>query len=484
MKTSRVALSLACLAMLASCGGGGNSSRGPVAGTPTPTPTTTPTPTPPATGACSLSARQDFVRSTIDEWYLFPTLVDTSVNQGSHSTVQSYIDALVAPARAQDRDRFFSYITSIAEENAFANSGASAGFGFRLSYDVGARRVFIAETFEGTPALAVNIDRGTELLGIGTTSNTIQTVNSLMASGGPAAVSNALGPLDPGVTRVLRVRDATGVEREVSVTKASFALDPVSDRYGAIVIQDGAKNVGYVNLRTFSIISATNDLRNAFASFRQQGITEYIIDFRYNGGGLLSVSEELGDLIGRNLVNQVFYELAFRSSKSQFNEIYRFESEPQAVAPTKIAFIGTGSTASASELVINGMQPFLGDNMALIGTNTFGKPVGQSAFDRSQCDDRLRIVTIQLENANGNADYYSGLASTINQTCRANDDLRFQLGDPRETMVSTALDFLAGRPCNPIAGGGASAQRVNDAGLLAPDLSERSASQHEVPGLY
>ena len=84
-------------------------------------------------------------------------------------------DALVAPARAQDRDRFFTYITSIAEENALINSGSNAGLGIRLAYDQVARRVFVLEAFESAPAFAQGIDRGSEIIAIGG-----QTVDALM----------------------------------------------------------------------------------------------------------------------------------------------------------------------------------------------------------------------------------------------------------------------------------------------------------------
>src|SRR3546814_387248 len=115
--------------MLASCGGGGGggSSAPPVTVTPTPSPTPTPTPS----ASCSLSSRQAFAKAVIDEWYLFPNDVAT-VNASSYGDVQSYIDALLAPARAQNKDRYFTYITSIAEEEAYYTSGASAGLGVRL----------------------------------------------------------------------------------------------------------------------------------------------------------------------------------------------------------------------------------------------------------------------------------------------------------------------------------------------------------------
>ncbi|KLI62958.1 S41 family peptidase [Aurantiacibacter marinus] len=479
MHTSKFALSLACAAMLVSCGGGGG----------------TPTPTVGGGGGgggigggggtdpCSLTARQNFARDLLNEWYLFPNLLDTSARQSDFNSVQAYLDALVAPAREVNRDRGFTFVTSIQQENDFASSGASAGFGFRLAYDSANRRAFVIETFEGTAALGANLDRGTEILGIGTVSSNIQSVNSLFATGGARAVSDALGAATTGVTRVLLVRDQSGVQREVSLSKTTFALDPVSDRYGAQIINDGGKQVGYLNLRTFSVLSAETDLINAFADFRAAGVTELIIDFRYNGGGRISVAETFGDLLARGFDNQVYNEIAFRASKSENNSIYRFNVRPESIAPTKIAFIGTESTASASELVINGIQPYVAD-IALIGENTFGKPVGQSGFDLAACDDRFRPVTIQLQNADGLGEYFNGLATTVPNTCRANDDIRFQMGDPREAMTATALSFLAGRACTAIAGGPATTATAIDEGLLSPDLQDRTAAQHEVPGLY
>ncbi|MBH5321888.1 S41 family peptidase [Aurantiacibacter sediminis] len=471
MRTSKIALSLACIGMLVSCGGGSDA------------------PPPIAGGggggggnasACSISERLAFTDAVFDEWYLFPNLLDTSLNRNNFNDVQDYIDALVRPAREQSRDRFFSYITSIEEENAFFNSGSSAGFGFRLIYDTTNRRVFIIETYDDTPALAGNIERGTEIVGVGTTAGNVVTTNSLLAQGGPQAFINALGASDPGVTRVLDVIDQDGVRRDVTLTKAEFSLDPVP-RYGAQIINDGGKQVGYVRLTSF-INPAIGDLQDAFADFRAAGVTEYVIDLRYNGGGGINVLEAFADLLGRGNEGQIFETIAFRPSKANLNETYRFQTDARSVAPTKIAFITTSGSASASEALVNGMVPYLGTDMAMVGQDTFGKPVGQSAFDLAECDDRLRVVTLQLENANGNGDYYTGLADTVPVTCRANDDIFNDFGDPNEQMLATALDFLAGRSCTAIAGGPAGVQSVGR-DLLAPERPT-SVIEHEMPGVY
>ncbi|HEY6817296.1 MAG TPA: S41 family peptidase [Croceibacterium sp.] len=467
--------------MLSACGGGGSSGGGGgplTGGSPTPSPTPTAT-----TAACSLRARQDWVLAQLNEWYLFPTLLAPATNPASYSNIDDYIDALVAPARAQNRDRYFTYLTSIAEENAYYEQGETAGFGFRLGYDYSGGRVFVIEAFEGAPALAAGIDRGTELVQIGG-----QTVSALMASGGPSAVIQALGPDTAGTTRSLVVRELSGVQRTVSLAKTAFDIDPVSDRYGAKVIADGARRVGYLNLRNF-IITADPNLRAAFASFKAQGVTELIVDLRYNGGGLISIAELFGDLMGEGRAGQIFSHTTFRASKASENESYAFRARPEAIAPTRVAFIGTGSTASASELVINGMAPYLRSNMALVGSNTYGKPVGQIGLDKPECDDRLRAVAIKTENADHQGEYFTGLASTVPNTCRASDDIAHQLGDPNEAMVRVALDFLAGRACSPIsatATATASTARVGVAAERRPLMREVPAStiERELPGVY
>ena len=477
MPKGRFALSLVLSVSLAACGGGdgGGSGAPPISGGPTPSPTATP---PPTSGQCSLLERQNWVRQQLEQYYLFPNLLATGVNPASYSSVQAYIDALVAPARAAERDRNFTYITSIAEENAFFNSGQSAGFGIRLSY--ANNRLFVTEAFENAPAFAAGIDRGTEILSING-----QSVSGLFASGGQGAVSQALGPSDAGVQRALRIRDTSGVEREVSVTKAVYALDPVSDRNGVRIIDDAGKKVGYLNFRTFSIESGAQDLRAAFRQFQQAGVTEVILDLRYNGGGRVSQAELLGSLLGRNLVGQVFSRTEFRPSLASDNETDLFTAQAEAIGVTKLAIIGTDGTASASELVANAFIPYLGQNIALIGEDTFGKPVGQIAVDRAACDDRLRVVAFRTVNAAGQGDYYSGLASVFPRTCRATDDLTRQFGDPQEASIRTALDFLAGRSCTPI-GGTAGVQGTRSVGqdnVLLRTYNDDPA-QRDVPGLF
>ena len=486
MTARRSVAFLAMTAMLAGCGGGGGGGGGsPTAsggGTPV---ASTPTPSPTAAG-CSLRERQDWVAAQLREWYLFPETLPASLDPTPYGSVDTFLDALTATARSQRKDRFFTYLTSIKEETAYYTSGSSAGFGWRLGLD-STGRLYVTESFEGAPALAAGVDRGAEILSIGTTTANLQTVSSLYNAGGNV-LSDALGPSTAGTTRVFQVRDGAGT-RTVTIGKTDFTLTPVSSRYGAQIISDAGQRYGYVNLRTF-IDTADPALRAAFAQFRAAGVTNIIVDLRYNGGGLVSIAELMSNLLGAaRSTSEVMSYTSFRSEKSSNNETTFFAPQPQSVAPTRIAFIGTGGTASASEFVINAFTPYLHSNSALIGTNTYGKPVGQIALDRAACDDRLRVIAFALQNSARQGAYYDGLAGTVEASCRAADDLAYPMGDPREASTRSALDFLQGKSCTRI---GATSASANTRAMsvpvsreaLVPSGADVSTAQREVPGLF
>ena len=484
MRKGQLPSILAIVAMLTGCGGGdggGSPISGGGAVTPTPAPTASPTPAPSAT-ACSLTTRKQWALGQLNEWYLFPNLLAGSIDPTAYSNLDDYIDALVAPARAERRDRYFTHVSSIAEENAFYANGTSAGLGVQLQpYSNPA--LVVVDAYEGGPALAAGLDRGTEILAIGTSTSNLRPIGDLVAAGGWNAVYEALGPDTAGTTRVLQVRQPNSSVSTVSVTKRAFDIPPVSSRFGSRIIDNGGQKVGYVNLRTF-VTTADRALREAFSTFKAQGVTQVIVDLRYNGGGLISVANLFSELLNAQRAGQVLSYETFRPSKASNNVTNMIGSQPQAIAATKVAFIGTDWTASASELVINAQRPFLDSNVALIGENTYGKPVGQIALDRPECDDRLRAVAIETVNSARDGGYYNGLASKMAVTCQANDDVFRQLGDPQEASIRTALDFLAGRACTPIA---SSASAKQTQGRTAPpllDSSKANAAQREVPGLF
>jgi len=106
---------------------------------------------------------------------------------------------------------------------------------------------------------------------------------------------------------------------------------------------------------------------------------------------------------------------------------------------SRVVFLTSGRTASASEQVINGLRPYL--QVDVVGTRTLGKPVGADSW--SHCGYAISPITFHSLNADGEGDYFQG----IDPMCEVPDDLLHRLGDPKEAQLEAALRVLDDRGC-------------------------------------
>ena len=391
--------------------------------------------------ACGVTAQKEWVLATTRDWYYFDDLLPSSVDLAQFATAVDLLDHLTAAARAENKDRFFSFLTTRAEDGAFLGEGEFIGFGFRTHTDP-EPRVFISEVFEGSPASAAGLRRGDEIVAVDAGNGYVATAD-LLASGN--TISEVLGPAEAGVQRGLRVQDPSAATREVSLVKRTVTIDPVPDDGARILPLAGTSGVGYVHLRTY-ISTADSQLRNAFGEFRAQGIEYFVVDLRYNGGGLITTYELLGDLLGAaRSSSDVMARTLFNASHPGSNSTRLFRPQPQSVAPVRIAFLTTEATASASELNISTIRPWV--EIAIVGSDTFGKPVGQSAFDLPGCTDRMRLVSFETVNARGEGAFFDGLAPSMTFACAATETLTESPGDPAEGLTAAALEWLSTGAC-------------------------------------
>jgi len=417
------------LVLLAGCGGGGGGGSGSTGGGGG------------GTSACAETVRKQFVLDASREWYLFDTLLPASVDLGGFATAEALLDHLTATARAQGKDRYFSYLTTKSAEILLLGEGQFVGFGFRTRVDP-VNRPMILDVYEPSPASEVAMQRGDEIVAIDSGSGYVA-VSQLLASG--STITDALGPAQDGVRRGLRLL-RTGATRDVSLVKRTVTIDPVPDGFGAQVLPlAGTPRVGYLNLRSY-ISTADAQLGTAFASFRDRGVRDFIVDLRYNGGGLLSTAEVMNNLLGgARSTAEVQYRTVLNARKASENTTKTFRPTAQSVQPVRVAFLTTGATASASEINVNSMAPWV--EVAIVGEDTLGKPVGQYAFDLSNCEDRLRLVTFKTVNALGEGDYYDGLAGTLKFACAATDTLDQPFGSTSDGLVAAALGWLRTGAC-------------------------------------
>lgn len=390
---------------------------------------------------CALAERQKWALDQLDRWYLYPALIDRDVEPAAHDSLSGYVDALLEPARAAGVDRQFSFVTAIEDENDFFLRGKMTGYGVSLALSPSGG-LFIRDRHEGSPADEAGLERGDQILAIGLDPLRLQSIIDL-AKGGDQAVAAAMGDTREGTKRWLRIATAASAYENIvllELEQASYTLLPVSPEFGVRII---GGTIGYLNLRTF-IDPAGRPVRDAFEQFRNAGVDRLVIDLRYNRGGLVRIADYLGDLMGAGRANQVFSYTTFRPEQSVRNSTQFFQPQPQSIAPRKIAFITTADTASASEIVMNAMHPYVQDS-AMVGLDTLGKPVGQVAIDNAACGDRFRIVAFATQNVRRQGDYFDGMSPLMPLHCIIGDDWQGAMGDADELMTATAIDWMEGR---------------------------------------
>jgi carboxyl-terminal processing protease len=442
---------------------------------------------------CSPEVEKRAVRDLVYDRYLYsdtlpPPIADVDLAQ--YESAGALLWALTKPARDQDMDRGWSWITTAAASQSYFEEGTTVGFGIQNL--VRGTTLYVSQVYPGSAAAGAGIGRGDAILRIGETEGTLQDVGAAIAAD-LANQTNTLGalfgPSQPGVVRAFELAPAGGGAPVVRVlTKGTFGLDPVpvvgdaGQRWK--IIPNGDRNVGYVALRTF-VATADAPLEQAFAAFKEAGVTDVLVDLRYNGGGLVRTGELLANLLADGLAGQTMLRWTYNPRHAAENETDLFAPRAASIAATRVAFITTGASASASELVPNVLEPVR--EVKLVGKQTYGKPVGQGGFRIRGCESVVYLVAFRLENSDGDGAYFAGLPDLDfedGQLCDAEDDLAHALGDPAEASTGAALAWLSGAGCPAPAVAGVTKLSVAAAPDAYPAAPMPTLAQRHVAGLF
>ena len=335
-------------------------------------------------------------------------------------------------------------------------------------------RLYVMAVDKNSPADKAAITRGSYITKI----NGIN-IGSLIVSGNnaqlPAAEVDIINSAifgDPASLRLEGVK-TDGASYTVTLEKASYSSNPI---YKTNVITAGSKKIGYLAYARFSnaknSISVLND---AFSDFVAKGVTDLVIDLRFNGGGYVSTAEHLINLIApstatgtmyvehynNNLKNRKISDPSILSNQplldADDNVQYEngkmvtladidfsveentevFSKKGALVNIRNVVFLVSGGTASASELVINSLKPHM--TVRLVGEKTYGKPIG---FFPIRLENKYDVYMSLFEskNSRGEGEYYSGISPDFSI---AEDLGNFDFGNPEEPYLKRALNYLA-----------------------------------------
>ncbi len=399
----------------------------------------------------------DFIYRGLNYWSLYKADVPELANDffENDAARRDYLDQFMSPeatfeALLSPVDRFSVLRSDYIEfENSLAGIRKSSGMIFSLVNDpAGNGNVFgvVRYVVNNSPAQDAGVQRGMIFTGIdGIQLTGSSDFNAIFAQD---AFTIDLATYDG--------TDFTPTGESIDLIQIELSINPV---HTVRTLDVDGSPVGYLHYTSF-----TNEfdasLNEAFAEFQAAGVTEVILDLRYNGGGSIETANDLcsmvtGQFDGEEFITQVYNE--DRNPENQF--VRRFNNNLgsgddgaaiNSLGLTKVYVITTGRTASASELILSGLAPYI--EIVQVGTSTTGKFEGSFLlydapapnFSRSNANPNHRYVMLPLVlksvNANGLTDYFNGFAPDI-EIAESFNNLG-QLGFEGEPLLDAVIDNI------------------------------------------
>jgi carboxyl-terminal processing protease len=320
-------------------------------------------------------------------------------------------------ADGTNRDRW-SFVLGKAEWNALA-SGNNKNFGAYYRF-AGDGNLYVRQVFAKSSAGIQGVERGWKVV---TIADIAPQNNELIVS----QINQALGGNSVSVQFQLPDKSL----KTFTLTQKDYQTNTIQ---AAKVFDEGTKKIGYFVFTDFLGDDTAANLENVFNDFKTKGVNELIVDLRYNGGGYVSLAQQLSNLIAPLTANgKVMFTYQYNDKLSKLNTTTNFKSSNK-LGLIKVVFITTKNSASASELVINALKPHM--EVKIVGSASHGKPVGFPVIPVMSYV--VAPVAFKTINSAGEADYYDGFKPDFPEA----DDLTKNFGDPTELCLKVALEYL------------------------------------------
>ena len=325
----------------------------------------------------------------------------------------------INPGTGKPYDRY-----SFLDNGEVANEiqqGVGGDLGMQVTYAYDSNRntlLFVLFADKNSPSGQMGVTRGWQITAINDDAN-------LSYDGNGPHVTKVINAVyyDNQATFTFKKPDGTSTTNTLS--KAVYQINPVL--FDSVYTVNG-KNVGYFVFNTFSSVVNNNgptltkqELDRVFTKFQSANISSLIVDLRYNGGGSVRTAEYLDSLIAPSSVKgKEMYQYKYNDKLTAMASQIGLEDKVLfagggSLQLDNVFFIGSNNTASASELTLNNLKPYM--NVKLVGDTTYGKPVGFFTFHITDFDSThkekdladLYAINFETRNANGDGGYFTGL---------------------------------------------------------------------------
>ncbi|HEY0055166.1 MAG TPA: S41 family peptidase [Pedobacter sp.] len=359
--------------------------------------------------------------------YLWPEKLP-SISEFKPRSLKTIFDVMDKVKTYQSLDKW-SFAETKAETEE-SQSGASTDFGFLIKFLPGSNtEIRITYVYANSTAGQAGIKRSWRLNKINgriinrSVPTDVDFINDVFFGAPQSATFEFIKP--------------DGTTLTTDLQKTSYVLNTVLYRNVYIKGSQGSQKIGYLVFNQFAAATSITELESAMSYFQTQGVNEMIVDLRYNRGGYVSTQDFLANSLAPQSVGKnqtVMYTYKFNDKYKEWDESYKFNKRG-TLNLSRVVFIVSPSSASASELLINNLKPVM--TVKLIGdTRTYGKPVGFFPIPVFQYN--IFPVSFKTINSAGSADYFSGFPVDKNVP----DDLMHDFGDESEANLSEALKYF------------------------------------------
>ncbi|MFY0253062.1 S41 family peptidase [Chitinophaga sp. 30R24] len=373
----------------------------------------------------------------------------TTFKPNSFSTTTAMFDSLITYKKNSsggNLDRY-SFLDDGSTSRAL-QQGIVGDMGFEVGWETNTT-LYVVYVYPGSPADQAGIKRGWQLTGVnGTTSFQYGNASNNLLNQALGASSASFSFLKPDSS-----------SQQITLSATDYKLNPVL--YSHLYDFNGTK-IGYFVFNNFvALEDVQSQIDSIFNAFSKAGVQQVIIDLRYNGGGIVQTAEYLANLlVPASKTNTLMYTQTYNNNvltnnysayfkgmkavpyypTTNWTDIFYSEAttykntnfqKTGALNLSKVSFLVTGNTVSASELLYNVLKPAM--TTKLIGQTTYGKPVGFINITFSQYD--MYAVCFQSRNSAGEGDYFTGLTPDISEY----DDYTSDWGDLRDPLLHAAL---------------------------------------------
>ncbi|MDO1500963.1 S41 family peptidase [Winogradskyella maritima] len=433
----------------------------------------------------SASEINDFVWKGMNFFYVYKDEIPNLANDrfSSDEEYAEYLNGFAQPEdlfnsllfQPQTVDRFSAIVPNYFEleqllQGTTLNNGMVFGL-VRVPNDASAIFGYVRYVLPNTSAESQGLTRGVIFDGVDGTPLTDSNFRSLLFGENTSYTINIADYNDNG-TATTSDDTITSTDASVSLTKEVYTENPILIND---IIEIGGKKIGYLMYNGFRFEDGpVTELNQAFDDFGNANIDDLVLDLRYNGGGSVSTAIWLSSMITGQFTGQPLFEENWNSDIQSFFETENpdllvnpfvdtivktdgdgnvvFQQDINSLNLGKVYILTTSRTASASELVINGLRPYI--DVIQIGDNTTGKPQASRTvydsedFGRANANPNhtyaIQPLIYESANASGFSSYYNGLAPSTGFELNENFGNLGTLGDINEPLLARAIEDITG----------------------------------------